>query len=70
MPDEKVAPKRTPKEATSITTLSGAMREPTAEFKKFTAEEDPIGLNVVSIARGLNLSRLLTCDKDLHQKIK
>ncbi|EFY06298.1 hypothetical protein HMPREF9444_01921 [Succinatimonas hippei YIT 12066] len=37
MPDEKVAPKRTPKEATSITTLSGAMREPTAEFKKFTA---------------------------------
>lgn len=40
------------------------------EFKKFTPEEEPINLNVVSIARGLNLSRLLTCDKDLHQKIK
>ena len=40
------------------------------EFKKFTPEEDPLGLNVVSIARGLNLSRLLTCDRDLHQKIK
>ena len=40
------------------------------EFKKFTPEEEPISLNVVSIARGLNLSRLLTCDKDLHQKIK
>ncbi len=40
------------------------------EFKKFTPEEDPLGLNVVSIARGLNLSRLFTCDRDLHQKIK
>ena len=40
------------------------------EFNKFVPEEDPLGLNVVSIARGLNLSRLLTCDKDLHQKIK
>ena len=40
------------------------------EFKKFIPEENPIGLNVVSIARGLNLSRLLTCDRDLHQKIK
>ncbi|GAA0086769.1 DHH family phosphoesterase [Clostridium sp. CTA-7] len=40
------------------------------EFEKFIPNEDPIGLNVVSIARGLNLSRLLTCDKDLHQKIK
>lgn len=40
------------------------------QFKKFTPQEDPLGLNVVSIARGLNLSRLLTCDRDLHQKIK
>ena len=40
------------------------------EFKKFTPEEDPLGLNLVSIARGLNLSRLFTCDRDLHQKIK
>lgn len=40
------------------------------EFKKFTPEEEPLGLNVVSIARGLNLSRLFTCDRDLHQKIK
>lgn len=40
------------------------------EFQKFISNENPIGLNVVSIARGLNLSRLLTCDKDLHQKIK
>ncbi|WP_288222409.1 DHH family phosphoesterase [uncultured Clostridium sp.] len=40
------------------------------EFKKFIPNEEPIGLNVVSIARGLNLSRLLTCDRDLHQKIK
>ncbi|MGG7144963.1 DHH family phosphoesterase [Clostridium nigeriense] len=40
------------------------------EFQKFTPDEDPLGLNVVSIARGLNLSRLLTCDRDLHQKIK
>ena len=40
------------------------------EFQKFIPDEDPLGLNVVSIARGLNLSRLLTCDRDLHQKIK
>ncbi|WP_460292869.1 DHH family phosphoesterase [Clostridium tertium] len=40
------------------------------EFQKFIPNENPIGLNVVSIARGLNLSRLLTCDRDLHQKIK
>ena len=40
------------------------------EFQKFIPGEDPLGLNVVSIARGLNLSRLLTCDRDLHQKIK
>ncbi|MDV4150807.1 DHH family phosphoesterase [Clostridium sp. AL.422] len=40
------------------------------EFNKFIPEEDPLGLNVVSIARGLNLSRLLTCDRELHQKIK
>ena len=40
------------------------------EFKKFTPEEEPLGLNLVSIARGLNLSRLFTCDRDLHQKIK
>lgn len=40
------------------------------EFKKFNPNEDTLGLNVVSIARGLNLSRLLTCDRDLHQKIK
>lgn len=40
------------------------------EFQKFIPNESPIGLNVVSIARGLNLSRLLTCDRDLHQKIK
>ena len=40
------------------------------EFRKFTPNEDPSGMNVVSIARGLNLSRLLTCDRDLHQKIK
>lgn len=40
------------------------------EFEKFTPEENPTSLNVVSVARGLNLSRLLTCDKDLHQKIK
>lgn len=40
------------------------------EFQKFVPNENPIGLNVVSIARGLNLSRLLTCDRDLHQKIK
>ena len=40
------------------------------EFKKFTPEEEPLGFNVVSIARGLNLSRLFTCDRDLHQKIK
>lgn len=40
------------------------------EFKKFIPEEDPLGLNLVSIARGLNLSRLFTCDRDLHQKIK
>ena len=40
------------------------------QFQKFIPDEDPLGLNVVSIARGLNLSRLLTCDRDLHQKIK
>ena len=40
------------------------------EFEKFTQDDSSIGLNVVSIARGLNLSRLLSCDKDLHQKIK
>lgn len=40
------------------------------EFEKFTNNESAIGNNVVSIARGLNLSRLLSCDKDLHQKIK
>lgn len=40
------------------------------EFQKFVPDENPIGLNVVSIARGLNLSRLLTCDRDLHQKIR
>ncbi|AYE34307.1 DHH family phosphoesterase [Clostridium septicum] len=40
-----------------------------SKFNKFT-EEDPEGLNIVSIARGLNLARLLTCDKDLHQKIR
>ncbi|GAB6168765.1 DHH family phosphoesterase [Clostridium carnis] len=39
------------------------------KFQEFT-EEDSVGLNVVSIARGLNLARLLTCDEDLHQKIK
>lgn len=40
--------------------------------KKFTefTEENPIGLNVVSIARGLNMERLLACDEDLYQKIK
>ncbi|MGL5378939.1 DHH family phosphoesterase [Clostridium sp.] len=40
--------------------------------KKFTefTEENPIGLNVVSIARGLNIERLLACDEDLYQKIK
>lgn len=40
------------------------------EFEKLTDKESPIGENVASIARGLNLSRLLTCDKELHQKIK
>lgn len=40
------------------------------EFRKFIPEEDPSGLNIVSIARGLNISRLLACDRDLHQKIK
>ena len=40
------------------------------EFEKLTESESPIGVNVVSIARGLNLSRLLSCDKELHQKIK
>lgn len=40
-----------------------------SKFHKFT-EEEPVGLNVVSIARGLNLARLLACDKDLHQRIK
>lgn len=40
------------------------------EFEKFTDNESAVGNNVVSIARGLNLSRLLSCDKDLHQKIK
>lgn len=40
-----------------------------SKFNKFT-EEDSEGLNIVSIARGLNLARLLTCDKDLHQKIR
>ena len=40
------------------------------EFKKFVQNEDPIGLNVVSVARGLNISRLLTCDRDLHQRIR
>ena len=40
------------------------------EFEKFVDSESAIGNNVVSIARGLNLSRLLSCDMDLHQKIK
>lgn len=40
------------------------------EFEKFIDSESAIGNNVVSIARGLNLSRLLSCDMDLHQKIK
>lgn len=40
------------------------------EFEKFTNGESAIGNNVVSIARGLNLSRLLSCDRELHQKIK
>ena len=40
------------------------------EFKKFLSEEDTKSINVVSVARGLNLSRLLSCDKELYQKIK
>lgn len=39
------------------------------EFKKFS-QDNIIGVNIVSIARGLNLSKLLECDKDLNQKIK
>lgn len=40
------------------------------EFQKFIPEGEFIGVNVVSVARGLNLSRLLTCDRELHQRIK
>ncbi|MBQ6820390.1 MAG: DHH family phosphoesterase [Clostridium sp.] len=40
------------------------------KFKEFVPNEETNGLNVVSIARGLNLSRLFTCDRDLHQKIR
>ena len=37
MPDEKVAPNKTPKVATHIVVRKLAMRDPMAEFKKFTA---------------------------------
>ena len=37
IPEENVAPKSTPKEATTSTHCSGAMRHPTAELRKFTA---------------------------------
>ena len=37
IPEEKVAPNNTPIDATIKIILSGAMRDPTAEFKKFTA---------------------------------
>ena len=37
MPLEKVAPMRTPRLATIMIVLKEAMREPMAEFKKFTA---------------------------------
>ena len=40
------------------------------EFKKFLSEENTKDINVVSVARGLNLSRLLSCDKELYQRIK
>ena len=37
MPDEKVAPRRTPAQATARITQKGAALEPTAELRKFTA---------------------------------
>lgn len=40
------------------------------EFKKFLSEENTKDINVVSVARGLNLSRLLSCDKELYQRIR
>ena len=40
IPEEKVAPKSTPSDATIKITLSGAIRLPTAEFKKLTASLD------------------------------
>lgn len=40
-----------------------------SKFDTFS-NESCNGLNIVSIARGLNLARLLKCDEALHQKIK
>ena len=37
MPSEKVAPRRTPAEATIMMIRKGAVRDPTAELRKFTA---------------------------------
>ena len=37
IPDENVAPNKTPQEATIIITAKGTMRVPTAEFKKLQA---------------------------------
>lgn len=54
----------------SIIKESGEIFWSNKEFRKFIPEEDPSGLNIVSIARGLNITRLLACDRDLHQKIK